>query len=192
MSNNYMSYKLACYLTASRFRVRTGVFALRILAARPGKTFQALELSARLDYPGVNLSQTAVESLNIPVCDGQALREYRARLRILKALRAQLLEADTQADLTEIDWERNWLRAEIRRSTKPRGGIKNYIPARKYAYLRLRNSLTRLIYRAARESPSLADYIRSNLSTDNGFTWLGDAIESPAEPYHGTHSGLAG
>lgn len=42
-----------------------------------------------------------------------------------------------------------------------------------FSHLRLRNSFTRLIARAEKESPYLAQYIRRNLYTDNGFTWLG-------------------
>lgn len=182
MPNIFMCYKLACFLNASRFRVRTGVTALRTLAAKPGKTFQALELSTRLDFPGVKLPLAALESLNLPFCDARALREYRARMSKLAAIRADLLALDPEADLTEIDWESAWLLAEIRRNTKPRGGIKNHIPARKNAYLRLRNSFTRLIARAEKESPYLAQYIRRNLNTDNGFTWLGDELEPPVEP----------
>jgi hypothetical protein len=175
--------KLCRFLAENRARVSTGAEALIVLAGEPGTTFSALELSLRLDiHHGV--PELLLELLDnaftfVPYCDARALREYQHRVDQLEEKRALLLKTRDNPDLSEIDWEIGFLRAEIRRNTKPSGDIKNHNRERKLAYLRLKNPLSRLIARAQREDPALAAYIRQNLITDHDFAWLGQRIDLP-------------
>ncbi|MBW6514945.1 MAG: hypothetical protein K0B87_09375, partial [Candidatus Syntrophosphaera sp.] len=153
------------------------------LGSQPGRVFSALELCLRIDLhpddPALLLASLETGDTNVPYCDARALREYHARSNQLRKMREELLREDPTADCSDIDWEYGFLMAEIRRNTKPRGGIKNHAPGRKHAYLRLRNSLARLIARAAKENPALAAYIKRYLRTDYGFAWYGDQIVLP-------------
>lgn len=179
MTVSFQPYLLARFLLSSHKRCGTAVDALLFLAARPGKVWQAMDLSLAVDNGPLEVSHTLLDTRAIPVCDARALREYRARIAKLASIRAQLLETESEPDLTEIDWELRWLRAEIRRSLLFRGKIRGTNTARKHAWLRLRNAFTRLIARAQKDSPALAAYLRDNLSTSHGFAWLGEEIRLP-------------
>ena len=167
----------------AKHRRTTGAKALKVLLAKPGTVFDAIELSLAMDW-GLNKTEPLIDLLysaysHIPVCDAQALSEYRQRLSQLDNLKAHRLAGDPAADCSELDWEAAFLRAEIRNATKPRGGIKNFRSDKKRAYNRLRLALTRLLKRV--EDPLLHSYIRQNLCTGLGFVWLGDALSAPAE-----------
>lgn len=161
----------------------TGAKALKVLLAKPGTVFDAIELSLAVDWGLVN-SEPLIGLLygsysHIPVCDARALSEYRQRLGQLDNLKALRLATGHAADCSELDWEAAFLRAEIRNATKPRGGIKNIHTDKKRAYNRLRLALTRLLKRV--DDPFLRSYIRRNLCTGLGFVWLGAPLSVPVE-----------
>lgn len=177
--------KLCGFLAENRAKFPTGAGALLILASQPEKVFGPIELSLRLDGRQVDprLLPALLDSAfaRVPYCDARALREYRHRVNQLEKKREKLLRSQAEPDLEEIDWELAFIRAEIRRNTKPRGGIKNHNPALKHAWLRLKNSLSRLIAHAETQDPALAKHIRRRLQTAHGFAWHGERIDLPEQ-----------
>ncbi|MGC9362804.1 MAG: hypothetical protein ACP5F3_07745, partial [Candidatus Syntrophosphaera sp.] len=149
------------------------------------KVFDPLELSLRLEVrrldPRLLLALLDSAFTSVPHCDARALREYHHRVKQLEEKRSELLRSQAEPDLSELDWELAFIKAEIRRNTKPRGGIKNHNPALKQAWLRLKNSLSRLIAYAAKENPALAEHIRRHLQTAHGFAWHGERIDLPEQ-----------
>ncbi|MGC9362743.1 MAG: hypothetical protein ACP5F3_07435 [Candidatus Syntrophosphaera sp.] len=175
--------KLCGFLAETRGKFPTGAQALLILAAQPAKVFDPLELSLRMELhradPGLILALLDSAFTSVPHCDARALREYHHRVDQLEEKRAELLRSQAEPDLEELDWELAFLNAEIRRNTKPRGGIKNLNPTLKHAWLRLKNSFSRLTARAEAKDPALAEYIRRHLQTAYGFAWHGERIDLP-------------
>lgn len=160
----------------AKHKSTTGAKALQVLLAKPGTVFDAIQLSLAVDWGAAN-TEPLIDMLynaysDIPVCDAQALCAYRHRLAQLEQIRAQRTVNDPTAACSDLDWEAAFLRAEIRNSTKPRGGIKNFRQTKKRAYKRLRIALVRLLKSA--ENPLLHHYISQNLNTGLGFVWLGD------------------
>lgn len=165
--------RLAAFLHARRHSRPTAVNLIKALAASPGRVYDSVELSLLLDrgsQPGAEGFLDIVRGGD-PVCDSRALREYLARLDWIKRQCAPLPAGHPSR--TELEREAAFLKAEIRRSTKPRGGIKNQPGDRKKAYLRLRNALTRLI---ASADPELAAYLRAHLKTGITFSWTGKPL----------------
>lgn len=195
MKHRFIHARLCRFLAASQLQVKTGVEALLFLGNHPGQIFKPLELSIRLDLhaedPELLLAKLDAAFTNVPYCDARALAQYQQRIRQLNRVREELLQTAPHADCADIDWELAFLRAEIRRNTRPRGGIKHHNSARKHAYLRLKVPLSRLIHRAARRDPELASYIRLHLRTNHGFAWYGERIVLPQSEPHQTELPLA-
>lgn len=177
--------KLCGFLAESRAKFPTGAGALIILASQPREVFDPIELSLRMDLrrvdPWIILALLDSAFTSEPYCDARALREYHRRVNQLEEKRAELLQSQAEPDLAEIDWELAFLKAEIRRNTKPCGGIKNHNPVLKQAWLRLKNSLSRLIAHAETKDPALAEYIRRHLQTAYGFAWHGKRVDLPEQ-----------
>lgn len=157
-----------------------GAKILSLLINEPNLPHDALELSLRLQFgspePSAFLALLSNAWSDVPACDAQALREYRQRLRQLEKLKAQA--SSENHDCSDLDWETAFLRLEIRRATRPRGGIKNLHPEKKRAYDSLQHALQRLL--AKLDDPALARYVRQHLRTGLAFIWIEISSQAPA------------
>jgi len=139
---------------------------ISLLREHPGQTFILPELSRLIHgHAGLEeLSKTAFRP--IPLADKKAQAQYIERCRKLIAQKA------AGARDPDIDWELDFLTRELRRITRPRGGIKSQIPELDRAYHNLYTCVWKLLRKARRDEPEVHAHLKAHLRYGANFCWL--------------------
>lgn len=155
------------FLTASSRMLGAKLIAL--LRSQPGHPVPLPEL-CRCIYlqDEVVEEHSPLQIAPIPLADKRAQAEYLQRAQVL---RTRLASGATDPDL---NWELEWLSAELRRITRPRGAIKYIHPEQSKAYHTFYTAIWKLLRKARKTDPDISRFLRSHLRTGKSFVWYED------------------
>jgi hypothetical protein len=136
-----------------------GLRHLAVLLANPGMPIPAVDLA------GHGQLQSGVELSSQPVLDGEALRRYRTRLRVLVEEIGRAEAAGDENRATALRSEQGWLRSQIATSTGLGGRERQFTDGSERARIAVGKAIRRAIERIAAADTVIGAELRAGIET---------------------------
>jgi len=140
-----------------------GMLHLAVLIANPGQEIPAAELVAGLAALARD-AERAAESEQ-PLLDEEAMRDYRDRVEELSAEIGELESAGEPERAARARTEREWLVAELARTTGIGGRARSFPGGAERARIAVGKAVRRALARIAESDPAIGEQLRQTIHT---------------------------